>query len=104
MRFQLGCWDPEDNRPNGNERTVHTCRQCACVVEDELHLFVVCLADNRLGVKYGSDLGFHGCSMRPVVTEAPNWHWLASSQRCGRPDTLGSQAHRAPHPEFPNLS
>jgi hypothetical protein len=41
MRFRLGCWVLQVNRPNGRERAARTCRLCACgAVEDELHVFM----------------------------------------------------------------
>jgi hypothetical protein len=45
-----------------------------------------CPASHSLQAKYGSDLAFQGCSMRP------NWYWPASSQRSGRRGTLRSSA------------
>ncbi len=39
MRFRLGCWELEVNRPNGRERAARTCRLCATgAVEDELRV------------------------------------------------------------------
>jgi hypothetical protein len=72
MRFRLGCWESEVNRPNGRERASRTCSLCACgAVEDELHVFMECAAFDSLRVKYGSDLGFQGRSMRTSMTEVP---------------------------------
>ena len=72
MRFRLGCWELEVNRPNGRERAARTCRLCACgAVEDELHVFMECPAHDSLRARYGSDLGFQGRSMRTIMTEAP---------------------------------
>jgi hypothetical protein len=72
MRFRLGYWELEVNRPNGRERAARTCRLCACgAVEDELHVFMECPAYDSLRARYGSDLGFQGHSMRTIMTEAP---------------------------------
>ncbi len=30
VRFRLGCWELEFNRPNDRERAMRTCKLCAC--------------------------------------------------------------------------
>ncbi len=66
VRFRLGCWELEVNRPNNDhERAVSTCRLGVCgAVEDELHVFMECPAYDSLRAKCGSDLGFQRRGMR----------------------------------------
>lgn len=52
MRFRLGCWDIEVNRPGGRSRADRTCRICLrqglrCV-EDEQHVLLECQAYQEL--------------------------------------------------------
>ena len=71
MRFRLGCWDIEANRPRGRARADRVCRFCATqgtrAVEDELHVLLECpaYAEMRLASGINADLG-----MKTVMTKS----------------------------------
>ena len=76
MRFRLGCWELEVNRPNGRTRAERTCRVCGdnAAVEDELHVLCECPCYERLRLQYEgsirfSEVGTRG--MRAIMLESP---------------------------------
>ena len=70
MRFRLGVWGLEVNRPNGRCREQRTCRVCGDphAVEDELHVFLECPCYERLRDEFRQALGFGSRSMLEIMT------------------------------------
>jgi len=73
MRFRLGCWETEVNRPNGRARAERTCKVCgdAAAVEDELHVFCECPCYEQLRDQFEAALGFRHRNMITIMKEAP---------------------------------
>jgi hypothetical protein len=73
MRFRLGCWETEVNRPNGRARAARSCKACgdATAMEDELHVFCECPCYEQLRDQFEGALGFRHRDMITVMREAP---------------------------------
>jgi hypothetical protein len=74
MRFRLGCWETEVNRPNGRARSERTCKACGDgdAMEDELHVFCECPCYEHLRDQFESALGFRHRNMITIMKEAPS--------------------------------
>jgi len=71
MRFRLGCWDLEVNRPAGRTRAQRTCRACGdqSAVEDERHVFFECPCYEHIRDDFYTSLGFGERDMRSILTD-----------------------------------
>ncbi|GLC51883.1 hypothetical protein PLESTB_000558900 [Pleodorina starrii] len=80
LRFRLGAWPIENNRPAGRQRSERTCRVCDSGTEDEYHVLMECSAydDIRQGFStLGVILGDYISPPMLAVTGADNQRGLA---------------------------
>ena len=87
MRFRLGCWDLEANRPGGRVRAGRVCRFCATqgtrAVEDELHVLLECpaYAEMRLASGINADLEMKTAMTKSVTANLASLLYRIATHR-----------------------